>query len=180
MAYISTSLADRTSIRGVSCRWDGHQGNGHQEDGGIEVGRGRVGRPRKQPSQVINQPAIHRFFGTVNINNKDDRNEEGGDRANRRGEVDEIEDKESSDEDRFILPNNDEPDDTVESEGSDSTETERLPAQKKNRVISDDSDDDGFMIQYESVTGEDGGRDSGRDGGRDSGSDRIVTKLMKK
>ena len=53
------------------------------------------------------------------------------DRANRRGKVDEIEDKESSDEERFILPYNDVPDDSVESEGSDSTETERLPAQKK-------------------------------------------------
>ena len=71
------------------------------------------------------------------------------DRANRRGKVDEIEDKESSDEERFILPYNDEPDDTVESEGSDSTETERMPAQKKKRVLSDDSDDDGFEIQIQ-------------------------------
>ena len=122
---------------------NGHQGNGHQENGGIEVGRKRVGRPRKQPSQVINQPAIHRFFGTVN--NKDDRNEEGGDRANRRGKIDEIEDKESSDE-------------------------------EKKKVLSDDSDDDGLEIQYESVTGEDGGRDSDTN----HNSDRIVIKLRKK
>ena len=105
------------------------------------------------------------------------------DRANRRGKVDEIEDKESSDEERFILPYNDEPDDTVESEGSDSTETERMPAQKKKRVLSVDSDDDGFEIQYESVTSKDGGRDSGSiSGGCDTNhnSDRIVIKLRKK
>ena len=37
-----------------------------------------------------------------------------------------------------------------------------LPAQKKKRVIdSDESDEDGFEIQYESVAGEDGGRESG-------------------
>ena len=37
-----------------------------------------------------------------------------------------------------------------------------LPAQKKKRVIdSDDSDKEGFEIQYESVAGEDGGRESG-------------------
>ena len=104
------------------------------------------------------------------------------DRANRRGKVDEIEDKESSDEERFILPYNDEPDDSVESEGSDSTETERLPAQKKRGSL--------MMIptmtvlRYSmKVTSEDGGRDSGSiSGGCDTNhnSDRIVIKLRKK
>ena len=50
-------------------------------------------------------------------------------------------------------------------------------------IISDDSDDDDFEIQYESVTSEDGGRDSvSISGGCDTNpnSDRIVIKLRKK
>ena len=48
------------------------------------VGKRQVGRPKKLPSQVRNQPAIHRFFGSVNddssVENKaDDLNEEDGD-----------------------------------------------------------------------------------------------------
>ena len=82
----------------------------------------------KQPSQVVNQPAIHRFFESVN--NNIDINEEGCDRANRRVNADEIE-SESSDEKMFCLPYNEELDDTVGNEGSDSSDIEVLPSKKK-------------------------------------------------
>ena len=123
------------------------QGAGHQDHGGREAGeveRRRVGRPMKQPSQVVNQPAIHRFFESVN--NNIDINEEGCDRANRRVNADEIE-SESSDEKMFCLPYNEELDDTVGNEGSDSSDIEVLPSKKKMVIDSDESDDDGFVVQ---------------------------------
>ena len=79
----------------------------------------------------MNQPAIHRFFESVN--NNINISGEGGDTANRRVNVDEMEDK-SSDEERFDLPYNEEMDDAEGNAGSDSTDIEVLPSKKK-RVI---------------------------------------------
>ena len=84
----------------------------------------------KQPSQVVNQPAIHRFFESVN--NNIDINEEGCDRANRRVNAEEIE-NETLDEKMISLPYNEELD-AVGNEGSDSSDIEVLPSKKK-RVI---------------------------------------------
>ena len=92
---------------------------------------------------------------------------------------------ESSDEERFDLPYNEEIDDAEGNEGSDCTDIEVLPSQKK-RVIqcSDDSDDDGFVVvQYESVAGESGDRDKGSMAcGSDNNhkAEKIVLKLRKK
>ena len=92
----------------------------------------------------MNQPAIHRFFESVN--NNINISGEGGDTANRRVNVDEMEDK-SSDEERFDLPYNEEIDDAEGNAGSDSTDIEVLPSKKKRVIDSDDSDDDGFVVQ---------------------------------
>ena len=57
------------------------------------------------------------------------------------------------------MPYSEELDDTVGNEGSDSLDIEVLPSKKKRVIDSDESDDDGFVVQYESVAGEDGDRD---------------------
>ena len=48
-----------------------HQVNVAGEDVG-DAGRRKVGRPKKLPSNLRNQPAIHRFFESVNIDVSDE------------------------------------------------------------------------------------------------------------
>ena len=139
---------------------------------GIEGGRRSVGRPKKLPSHVKNQPAIHRFFGSVNVDfsdeSIDDESGKGGKEANDKDEEDGGENSESSDDERFDLPYNEEfstpgivkervEKDTGDSGSSDSEEV-TVPLKKIRRIVSDESDDDEFEIQFE---GEAGGNDRG-------------------
>ena len=89
--------------------------------------------------------------------------------ANDKDEEDGRENSESSDDERFVLPYNEEVsspgiiDESVERESgdSDSSDSEVTVPLKKRRVsVWDESDDDEFEIQYESKAGGNDGGDS--------------------
>ena len=174
-----------------------HQVNVAGEDVG-DAGRRKVGRPKKLPSNLRNQPAIHRFFESVNIDvsdeNKDDEIVEV-EEANKKDGEDEMEDSESSDDERFVLPPNEElySEDMKDREEENSSDIEILVSKKKRRVLdSDESEsDDEFMIEYGAGGSDDGGvlidnKGNGSVAGAEYSSDinhnadNIVLKLTKK